>query len=189
MRYSLKAGAIEKVSTDCVVVAVYSKGTLSEEATALDKACGKIISKLVKSGDFSGKLGETQLLSGPTGIPAKRILLVGVGPKNKLASKQGLKVLNAACKALMQLKATSAHIALASLEIETTDRIFCVVPPRPTLPAAPRITSSRSAPFVVWPRFKFPGHALHDKGLMYKNVKASVHRLAASNKERPWPWP
>ena len=124
MRYSLKAGAVEKTSTDCVVVAVYSKGSLSEEATALDKACGKLISKLIKTGDFSGKLGETQLLSGPAGIPAKRILLVGAGSKSKLGNKQGLKLLNAALKAIMHLQAASAHFALASLAIKDQDEAW-----------------------------------------------------------------
>ncbi len=124
MRYSLKAGAVEKVSTDCVVVAVWSKGTLGAEASELDKACGKLISKFVKTGDFAGKLGETQLLPGPTGIAAKRVLLVGAGTKSKFTDKQCLKLLNAAIKAVSRLQAGSAHFALGSLEIKDRDDVW-----------------------------------------------------------------
>ena len=87
MKYSLKAGAVTKIKSDCVVILAWSTGGLSEEAASIDAASGKAISKLKKSGDFQGKLGETTLLHGVTGISAKRVLLVGGGAKSKFDAK------------------------------------------------------------------------------------------------------
>ena len=79
MRYSIKSGAIEKVAADCLVVPVWGKSALSAEASHLDKASGKALGAVIKSGDFSGKLGETSLLYKTSGVSSRRILLVGLG--------------------------------------------------------------------------------------------------------------
>ena len=52
MRYSIKAGSPEKVNVDCLVVAIWNKGTLSDEAKQIDIAASKTISKILKSGDL-----------------------------------------------------------------------------------------------------------------------------------------
>ena len=78
MRYAIKSGAIEKVATDCLVVPVWGKSALTTEASHLDKVSGKALSTVIKSGDFSGKLGETSLLYKTPGVSARRILLVAL---------------------------------------------------------------------------------------------------------------
>ena len=50
MRYSIKAGSPEKVNVDCLVVAIWNKGTLSDEAKQIDIAESITISKILKSG-------------------------------------------------------------------------------------------------------------------------------------------
>jgi leucyl aminopeptidase len=115
MRYSIKAGSAEKISADCVIAVVWSKGGLTDEAKLIDAASNKMISKLVRSGDFTGKSGETAVLHDPAGIPAKRVLLVGGGDKNKFDAKALVKILDCAIKPLLKLQASSVHFALASL--------------------------------------------------------------------------
>ena len=61
MKYSIKSGSLEKLSTDCLVLAIWSKGNLSDEAKKIDAASGKSLSKIIKSGDFTGKLADTCL--------------------------------------------------------------------------------------------------------------------------------
>lgn len=120
MKYSIKSGSAEKVSADCVVVAVWSKGSLSDEARLVDNASLKSISKIIRSGDFSGKLGETHLVHTPVGAAARRLLLLGTGDKKKLTAKHASKALKAALKAVQKLNAGSVHFALGSVEV--TDR-------------------------------------------------------------------
>ena len=87
MRYSIKSGAIEKIVADCLVVTAWSKSAFSAEANHLDKVSGKALSAVVKSGDFSGRLGETSLLYKAPGVRARRILLVGLGERKKLDAR------------------------------------------------------------------------------------------------------
>ncbi|NKB32289.1 MAG: leucyl aminopeptidase [Pseudomonadales bacterium] len=120
MRYSIKAGSPEKISADCVVVPIWNKGTLSEEAKQIDVAANKAISKILQSGDLVGKLGETQLIHNPVGVAAKRVLLVGAGDKKKLNGKAAAKMLGAALKVSRKSQAGAVHFALNSLAV--TDR-------------------------------------------------------------------
>jgi len=121
MRYSVKAGSLATLNTECLVVAVWSKGSLSEEARELDKLSGKALSSLIKSGDFTGKLEQTHTLHKPAGLKAKRVLLVGAGMKSKFDAKHALKFTRAATRALSRSQAGSAHFAVASAEIKDRD--------------------------------------------------------------------
>ena len=121
MKFSIKAGSAEKINTGCVVVVVSSKGTLGDEAKLCDKVSGKSISKIIRSGDFSGKLGETQLIHNPTGITAKRLLLLGSGDARQLNSRNSAKMFRAGINVLQKSNATSAHFAIASLKVSDRD--------------------------------------------------------------------
>ncbi len=113
MKYAIKGGSIEKLSCDCLIVPIWSKGALSNEAKSLDIATGKAISRLMKSGDFAGKLTQTSLLYDPEGVAAKRILLVGAGERKKFQAYNCAKYLKAAAKAVTKLQAARVHFALA----------------------------------------------------------------------------
>lgn len=121
MRYSVKASSLTNLVTDCLIVAVWSKGTLTDEARELDQSTGKALSSLIKSGDFSGKLGQSYLLHDPAGIKAKRVLLVGAGLKSKFNAAHALKVIAHASRALSRCQASSAHFALGSVEVKDRD--------------------------------------------------------------------
>ena len=121
MRYSIKAGSPEKISADCLVVAIWNKGTLSDEAKQIDGAASKSISKILKSGDFIGELGETQLIHNPAGISANRVLLVGAGDKKKMNGKTASKLISSALKVTRRLQARSVHFALNSASISDRD--------------------------------------------------------------------
>ncbi|MGI9250651.1 MAG: leucyl aminopeptidase [Pseudohongiellaceae bacterium] len=121
MKYVAKketAAAITKIGTDCVVVAVYSKGALSPEARAIDAACDKVLSKIIGSGDFSGKLGETLLLHNLAGVKAGRVLLAGAGDNKKFDAKACVKMLQASLSVLLKSQAKSVHFGLTSVKVK-----------------------------------------------------------------------
>lgn len=120
MKYSIKAGAADKINSECEIVFVWAKGALSEEAKLLDTAANKMISKLIKAGDFSGELAETALLLQPQGLSAKRIILVGGGLKTKFDAKSAIKAIQAVYQVTQKLPATGLHFAIASVVV--TDR-------------------------------------------------------------------
>ena len=118
MKYSIKAGATDKINSDCIAVVVWNKGGLSEEAQLADKVSNKGISKIVHCEDFTGTLGQTQLVYNPIGLKSKRLLLIGGGDSKKLDAKNAAKMITAGLKAVFASNAASVHFAIASLAVK-----------------------------------------------------------------------
>jgi leucyl aminopeptidase len=79
MKFTLATQKLTQIKADCIVVPIFSKGTLSASAQSLDVASGKVFSQLIKQGDFQGNAGEALLLPTISGLKAPRVLLVGCG--------------------------------------------------------------------------------------------------------------
>jgi leucyl aminopeptidase len=126
MKYSIKISSAEKINTDCVAVIVWNKASPSDEAKAIDGVSGKTISKLLRSGDFTGKLGQTQILHSVDGINAKRVLLLGGGERKKFNGKNASKLLRIGAKTLYKLNTASAHFALSSVVVTDRDSAWLV---------------------------------------------------------------
>ena len=124
MKTALKTSNPIRLATDCLVIAVGSKGKLSEEAGEIDKSSGKRLSSILSNGDFDGDLGSTLFLHGLAGIKAKRVLLVGCGELTKLSLKEAKKLLTGVAKALLASQAKDAHLALASLKLAAADHYW-----------------------------------------------------------------
>ena len=82
MKYTVKTSALHTLSTQCLVLGVYENNTLPSSTTVIDKVTRKAISKKIKAGDITGKLGQTLLLHDLDGVNAKRVLLTGFGKKS-----------------------------------------------------------------------------------------------------------
>lgn len=83
INFQTKTAQASAVSTDCAIVAVYEKSKLSAAAKALDE--NGAISAVCALGDFSGKLGQTQVVAGAA--KAKRVVLLGLGKAKDLNAK------------------------------------------------------------------------------------------------------
>ncbi len=118
MKYSIKAGATDKINSDCIAVVVWNKGGLSEEAQLADKVSNKGISKILRSEDFTGTLGQTHIVYNPVGLKSKRLLLIGGGESKKLDSKSAANMFRAGLKAVYASNAASAHFAIASVTVK-----------------------------------------------------------------------
>ena len=126
MKYSIKSGPPQNISADCVVTVVWRKAQLSDEAAAIDKAGNKSLSRIIRSGDFDGKLGETLVVHQPAGTPARRLLLVGGGERKQLNAKNTTKLLRAGLQALFKLQARSAHFSLSRVLPDDRDGAWLV---------------------------------------------------------------
>jgi leucyl aminopeptidase len=81
MQFETWTKGLTELAVDCLVVGVHEDGELSPEAKAIDLRCREKLSRLLKRGDFSGKPGESWLVTDVDGIAAERVLLIGLGPK------------------------------------------------------------------------------------------------------------
>src|SRR6185437_13454559 len=113
MRFETWSEGIATLDVDCLVIGVFEEGELSEEAAAVDSACGGRLKKLLGRGDFPGKPAETLLLADLPGIGATRVLLTGLGARKSFGRKVWRKAWTAAVAALSKTGIESVALALA----------------------------------------------------------------------------
>ena len=110
MRIDVQVGAIQGVESELIVVNLLQGVTIPGGATrSVDFALGGAISELINAGDLTGKAGETALLYARGAIPAKRVLVVGLGQAEEL-DLQGLRRASAiVARAVRKLGVTEYH--------------------------------------------------------------------------------
>jgi hypothetical protein len=91
LRITVKMVGPYAADADLQVICVFKHkkaGDIYQDSMqVLDDKLGGLVSRLRNSGDFVGELGETFLFSPPSGsIPAKRLLMVGLGDEAALSS-------------------------------------------------------------------------------------------------------
>ena len=119
MNYSAQQVAIN-TSADCLIVGVFEEKTLSPSAVKINDISQNYLSRLVESGEVSGKLGETTLLRHLPNIAAERVLLVGCGKAGELNERQYKQLIQ---KTVQTLKITQAKSAISFLtEISLSQR-------------------------------------------------------------------
>ncbi|MEZ5453352.1 MAG: leucyl aminopeptidase [Thiothrix sp.] len=109
MNYHFEPSANAAVlHTDCVIVGVYRHGKLSAAAAQLDAASAGALQNHLDIGDFSGDKNRTSLLYNLPGITSKRVLLVGMGEKDKLTLEALAQITQSAVNALKSGKVGNA---------------------------------------------------------------------------------
>ena len=112
MRFETWSKGIATLGVDCLVVGVFEDGELSEQALAVDTACGGRLKKLLGRGDFPGKTADTLLLADLPGIEATRVLLAGLGGRKGFSRKTWRKAWAAAVAELAKTGIASVALAL-----------------------------------------------------------------------------
>ncbi|MBC7225065.1 MAG: leucyl aminopeptidase, partial [Anaerolineae bacterium] len=84
MEVNVKTGPIQEQVSDLIVVNLFEGMEAPGGATkAVDEAMGGRIRQVIQAGDFKGKKGELLLLYPGDALPAKRVLVAGLGPQEK----------------------------------------------------------------------------------------------------------
>ncbi|MHC4220879.1 MAG: leucyl aminopeptidase [Planctomycetota bacterium] len=104
---------IAQCKTDLLAVGLFSdSGKLDKITKALDKKLGGTIDRLIKLGDFKAKAGSSSVVYSDGKIPAKRILLVGLGEKKKVDLDTVRKSAIIAASKAVQIKAKTLSLAM-----------------------------------------------------------------------------
>lgn len=84
MEVKVKKGMIESEAAEVLVLTHFEdEKKLSPEVQGVDKALGGLISDLLASGEFQGKPLTTSLLHTQGKLPARRILMIGLGKRKE----------------------------------------------------------------------------------------------------------
>ena len=111
MPVRLASTAWTSVAGDWLVVAQPEGFEVSGPLAQLDAALGGAITRLREREDFTGKHGQLVPLAAATGLQAQRVLLVGLGPADKLGEASFNKALMTAARHLSTKKVE--HVAVA----------------------------------------------------------------------------
>ncbi len=100
MDYFTTTSAASRRAGDAVIVGVYERGKLGTAARDVDEASGGRLTRLVKSGDVSGSLGRSMVLTSLDKVRARRVVVVGLGKLSEFGVTQFRKATAAALEAL-----------------------------------------------------------------------------------------
>jgi leucyl aminopeptidase len=112
MEFGVWTKGLASLAVDCLVVGVFEETELGGEAKSVDTACGGRLQRLLARGDFTGRTGDTLLVTEVTELPARRVLLVGLGARAQLSRRTWRRAWGNALAALGRTRIASVALAL-----------------------------------------------------------------------------
>ncbi|AQQ68403.1 leucyl aminopeptidase [Microbulbifer agarilyticus] len=114
MQFTAKVTDILKQRSACAILAVDNKNRLTDSGSALDKANGGLLSKILKRGDLGSAAGATLMVPTVEG-GAERALLVRTS-KTPISQAEFRKVANNSAMAVKSLKDASSYLVEVSVK-------------------------------------------------------------------------
>ncbi|NOT96612.1 MAG: leucyl aminopeptidase [Nitrospira sp.] len=116
MRVTVQIGKVETAATEVLVLThCEGEGLGTQDAALLDRALGGSLRKLVQSKEFEGKANEVLLFHTQGSVPAKRLVLVGLGKKKDVTLETIRQAMGTAAKRVRQAKAGSFTVVLPAV--------------------------------------------------------------------------
>ncbi len=115
MDFRISTDAAESFPCDAIAAGIFDDGALQGAGGRLDEALGGVLSQVVAEERFEAKAGSTLVVHTHGRIPAKRVIIAGLGPKASF----DLDVLRQAAAATVRRAADmhATHLALAPVAI------------------------------------------------------------------------
>ncbi|MCK9537698.1 leucyl aminopeptidase [Dokdonella sp.] len=121
LTFATTTDATENLDTACLIVGMFENREPSAAARRLDTHTGGAIARLAESGDLTGKPGSSAMLFALPGIRAARVLVVGLGAKDKFDSGAFHRAASDAVRALVSQPVDAAVSCLAELDVPDRD--------------------------------------------------------------------
>jgi leucyl aminopeptidase len=123
MKIQVRKGSLAEHATEAAVVTLFEGETgIKGVAALLDQASGGQIREIIRMGDFTGRVNQTALLYNRGDLPAKRILVVGLGKRLDFSCDRLRGVFANAAQRIRSLNivefSTSLNIASTDLPLE-----------------------------------------------------------------------
>jgi leucyl aminopeptidase len=108
MKITVQQGGIQAIEAEAVIVNLFKGVTQPGGATGVvNQALDGAIAELIESGDLTGKLGQTVVLYPRGAIPARRVIVVGLGEAETFDLEAVREAAGAAIKQAQQVGAAS----------------------------------------------------------------------------------
>ncbi len=123
MQFDATTGKASDHATACAIVPVFTGGTLSDAARDLDSATNGLIARALRNKDIKGESGELLLLTHTGDLPCQRVLLVGMGSREKLTRRHFRKATRAALASIARARYRDVLFCLALAPVPDTDAV------------------------------------------------------------------
>lgn len=84
MPITVTSEPLAQIIADALVIGVYAESPPAGFAAEFDRASGGLLTRLIEAKEICGKKCEVVTLLAPTGVKAKQVVVVGLGPKDAL---------------------------------------------------------------------------------------------------------
>ncbi len=116
MQVTAEVARAETVTAEALVLThCEGEGLAGQDAALIDRSLGGALSKLVQSKEFEGKANEVLLYHTQGTVPAKRLVLAGLGKKSEVTLEKIRQAMGSASKRVRQAKVGSFTVALPSI--------------------------------------------------------------------------
>jgi leucyl aminopeptidase len=113
MKLVVEAGSPAEAGGDVLVVERYAgDGRLTPEGARIDRALDGLLTRALQEERFEGRLGETTHLHAAGRLAAKRVVVVGMGPRAGVGAETIRRVASAACRRARDLGARTVTMGL-----------------------------------------------------------------------------
>ncbi|MHB8084936.1 MAG: leucyl aminopeptidase family protein, partial [Dehalococcoidia bacterium] len=113
MKFEVKTGDISKTKCDAIIVNLFEGTARPGGATAaVDVALGGAINGLIKNGEFKGKANEVHVLHALGKVPARLVVIAGLGKKEDFKADKVRSVMAEVIRALARHNCDSAATIL-----------------------------------------------------------------------------
>lgn len=115
MRIEVVEGKLVKVAADWIVLPVTESGSRAGFFAEIDAALDGTLSRLIESGDLSGKAGEIVRLLDVQGLESPRLLLTGLGPAESVTPSRMYRSLMTAVRDLCTKQGRTVALAVEAI--------------------------------------------------------------------------
>jgi leucyl aminopeptidase len=132
MNTNLSSSTPSQVETDCLVVVALDRSNKDKDKTAptvetSDTAVRDAAKDVIASGELTGKALEITLLHNPTGLKAKRLLLIGGGSAKTFSSADLRKIAGTAVRTLKPKNVHNFALVAPETAIPAADAVRAIV--------------------------------------------------------------
>lgn len=119
MKIQIRKGSLADHSTEAAIVTLYEgEPVLGGVAAVLDQRSGGQIREIIRMGDFTGRVNQTALLYTRGALPAKRVLVVGMGKRLDFSPERLRETFARAAQRIRSLNITDFSASLDATHID-----------------------------------------------------------------------
>lgn len=116
---------LTSLDADAVVIGCWADEPLTGYSAVADAALGGAVTRLLESEEISSKLADTAALLAPSGLPARQLLVVGLGSRDHWSRGAADRAAGAAAMALADRKRERIAFCFDDWDTETTAAGIC----------------------------------------------------------------